>query len=138
MLTIGKDTITLLKAVSLPYTYFIESAMFSGDATRILAYSLLNSTLQLWEINYSLEDLDQPIRATSKNIKAHFGNVVHACFFRAHYAISSSHDQNIKVWDLRKCVDRKPPKAKKNKKKKNPKKGPKSMEEEDNSGSEFE
>jgi len=74
------------------------------DATMVLAYSLLNSSLQLWELNYALEDKSKQIQYVSKSIKAHFGNIVQACFYRNHYAISCSHDQNIKIWDLRKCV----------------------------------
>lgn len=36
------------------------------------------------------------------------------------FVISCSQDQNIKVWELAKCKERAPPKAKKNKKKKGP------------------
>lgn len=104
VLRADKEGIVLLKEAHLPYPYFLEEAIFSNDGNRLLAFSLLNSTLQLWELNYSLEDKVKPIGVTSKNIQAHFGNVVHACFFRNDFAISCSHDQVIKIWDLRKCV----------------------------------
>lgn len=72
-------------------------------------------------MDYQLDGNEQII-AISKNVKAHNGTVTVATIYRNRFVVSCSQDQNIKVWDLNRLEERKPPKSKKSKGKKKDKK----------------
>jgi WD40 repeat protein len=77
------------------FNYYINYTELSGDGKRLLCYSNVNSTLQIWELNFLVDKIE----LISKNIKAHQGYVICAGFYNNQYAISCSLDQTLKVWN---------------------------------------
>jgi hypothetical protein len=50
------EALTLYKTTTLLFNYFIEEAEFDSKGNRLLAYSLNNNTVQIWELQTHLED----------------------------------------------------------------------------------
>lgn len=110
----GED-VKVVKTGHCTFNYNINYCEISQNGCRLLCYSNLNSTLQIWELDWAQEE---KVGLTSKNIKAHQAYLTAAAFWNNRYAISCSYDQNVKVWDCDSLPERAPPKGGKNKKKK--------------------